>query len=108
MLLALHFADTAANLKRLKLFWTAFVGMFVYELIPAYMFPLLNGVNVFCLASQKASPRVVDIFTNLFGGTDGNEGLGLMSLSFDWQYIGSGYMSLPLIQQGMSSFVNLL
>ena len=92
--------------------------MFVYEIIPAYIFPLLNGINIFCLASQKASPRIVDIFTNLFGGTDGNEGLGFLSISLDWQYIGSAwdsifidffsylnlvvisYLSLPLIQQG--------
>jgi hypothetical protein len=86
--LALHF-DTAANGKRVKLFWTAFAGMFAYEVLPAYMFPLLNGVNIFCLASQHASQKVVDGFTNLFGGADGNEGLGLLSLSFDWQYIGS-------------------
>ncbi|KAF9051472.1 oligopeptide transporter [Panaeolus papilionaceus] len=98
---ALHF-DTAANYKRVKLFWTAFTAMFVYEIIPAYMFPLLNGVNIFCLASQKAPASTVNFFTNLFGGTDGNEGLGLASLSFDWQYIGSGYMSLPLIQQANS------
>jgi hypothetical protein len=32
---------------------------------------------------------VQDIFTNMFGGADSNEGLGLFSLSFDWQYIGS-------------------
>ncbi|KAL0960200.1 hypothetical protein HGRIS_011834 [Hohenbuehelia grisea] len=98
---ALHF-DTAANHKRLKLFWSAFTGMFVYEVIPAYIFPFLNGFNIFCLASQKASSRTVDIFTNLFGGADGNEGLGFLSLGFDWQYIGSTYMSLPLIQQANS------
>ncbi|KAF8182044.1 oligopeptide transporter [Pholiota molesta] len=97
----LHF-DTAGNLKRVKLFWTAFTAMFIYEIIPAYMFPLLNGVNIFCLASQKASPKTVDIFTNLFGGADGNEGLGLLSFSFDWQYIGSTFMSYPLIQQANS------
>jgi hypothetical protein len=33
---------------------------------------------------------VRDIFTNIFGGADSNEGLGLFSLCFDWQYIGSG------------------
>ncbi|PPR06785.1 hypothetical protein CVT24_011285 [Panaeolus cyanescens] len=119
---ALHF-DTAANFKRVKLFWTAFIAMFFYEIIPAYMFPLLNGVNIFCLSSQKASASTVNFFTNLFGGTDGNEGLGLASISFDWQYIGSTYvvpvfsllvaltdiqwvdfryMSLPLIQQANS------
>ena len=85
---ALHF-DSKANYKRLKLFWISFAGMFVYEIFPAYIFPLLNGINIFCLASQKASPRIVDIFTNLFGGTDANEGLGFFSISLDWQYIGS-------------------
>ena len=89
---ALHF-DTAANHKRMRLFWTAFVVMFIYEIIPSYVFPLLNGFSIFCLASQHASPSVQDIFTNIFGGADGNEGLGLFSLSFDWQYIGSGSVS---------------
>ena len=67
--------------------------MFVYEIIPAYIFPLLNGFSIFCLASQHAPPNVQDVFTNIFGGADSNEGLGLFSLSFDWQYIGSALVS---------------
>jgi hypothetical protein len=63
--------------------------MFTYEIIPAYIFPLLNGLNIFCLTSQHASPGVQDVFTNIFGGADSNEGLGFSSLSLDWQYIGS-------------------
>ncbi|KAF9269597.1 oligopeptide transporter [Marasmius fiardii PR-910] len=98
---ALHF-DTTGNRKRKKVFWGGFTGMFIWEIIPAYIFPLLNGFSIFCLASQKASRRVRDIFTNIFGGASGNEGLGLLSISLDWQYIGSSYMSLPLIQQGNS------
>jgi hypothetical protein len=86
---ALHF-DTAGNDRRIRLFWTAFAAMFIYEIIPAYIFPLLNGISIFCLASQHASPGVQNVFTNLFGGADSNEGLGLFSMSFDWQYIGSG------------------
>lgn len=82
--------------------------MFVYEVIPSYIFPLLNGFNIFCLASQHAPQRTRDVFTNLFGGSDGNEGLGFLSLSFDWQYIGSTFMSLPLIQQGVMFFLHLL
>jgi OPT oligopeptide transporter protein len=85
----LHF-NTAANHKRVRLFWTAFAAMFTYEIIPSYIFPFLNGFNIFCLSSQHASPSVQDAFTNIFGGADSNEGLGLFSLSFDWQYIGSG------------------
>ncbi|PPQ87336.1 hypothetical protein CVT25_002085 [Psilocybe cyanescens] len=98
---ALHF-DTSANIKRIKLFWTGFTVMFFYEIIPAYIFPLLNGINIVCLATQKAPSKSVDFITNLFGGTDGNEGMGLLSFSFDWQYITSIYMSLPLIQQANS------
>ncbi|KAI9447706.1 oligopeptide transporter [Lactarius indigo] len=98
---ALHF-DNDSNRKRLRLFWITFAAVFVYEIIPSYIFPLLNGFSIFCLASQHASPRVQDVFTNIFGGADGNEGLGLFSMSFDWQYIGSAYLSLPLIQQANS------
>ncbi|KAF9242072.1 OPT oligopeptide transporter protein-domain-containing protein [Melanogaster broomeanus] len=100
-ILTLHF-DTAANRKRMKLFWTAFAMMFVWEIVPSYIFPLLSGFSIFCLASRHASPAVQDIFTNIFGGAQANEGLGFLSLSFDWQYITSVYMSLPLIQQANS------
>ncbi|EPQ56339.1 oligopeptide transporter [Gloeophyllum trabeum ATCC 11539] len=104
---ALHF-DTAFNHSRLKLFWTAFGVMFVYELIPAYIFPVLNGVSVFCLSAHWAqqtgriNQKTVDAFTNVFGGANANEGLGLLSLSFDWQYIGANFMSWPLTQQANS------
>ncbi|TFY79230.1 hypothetical protein EWM64_g4787 [Hericium alpestre] len=98
---ALHF-DTAGNAKRVKIFWIAFTAMFIYEIIPSYIFPFLNGFSIFCLASQHASPATRDVFTNIFGGSDGNEGLGLLSLSFDWQYITSAFMSYPLIQQANS------
>ena len=74
--------------------------MFVYEVIPSYIFPLLNGINIICLATQKAPSGAVDVITNLFGGTNGNEGLGFAAISLDWQYIGSTFMSYPLIQQG--------
>jgi len=96
----LHF-ETAANHRRVKLFrvWTAFTRMFVYEVIPSYIFPFLNGFSIFCLASQHASKKTVDVFTKLFGEADGNEGMGFLSLSFDWQYTGSQFISFPLIQQ---------
>jgi hypothetical protein len=46
------------------------------------MFPLLTGFSVFCLANPR-SPN----FTRVFGGSNGNEGLGFLSICFDWQYI---------------------
>ncbi|KAI0737996.1 oligopeptide transporter [Daedaleopsis nitida] len=99
--LALHL-DSKANAKRLQFFWTAFAGMFCFEIIPSYIFPLLNGFNIICLATQNAPSDARDVITNLFGGANGNEGLGFGGISLDWQYIGSQFMSYPLIQQANS------
>ncbi|KAL1661418.1 peptide transporter MTD1 [Schizophyllum commune] len=98
---ALHF-NRHESTKRVRVFWWGFTIMFIYELFPAYIFPLLNSVSIFCLASQKAKPSTRDVFTNIFGGGNANEGLGLLNFSFDWQYIGSNYMSYPLLQQANS------
>lgn len=43
---------------------------------------MLIGFSIFCLADQHNL-----VFTNLFGGTNGNEGLGFLSICLDWQYI---------------------
>ncbi|RAL12974.1 OPT family oligopeptide transporter [Aspergillus homomorphus CBS 101889] len=84
------------NSKPLRWFWYAFSGMALYEIIPAYIFPWLNSVSIPCLAAQKATGNTAAILTNIFGGATNNEGLGLFSLSFDWQYITSFQTSLPL------------
>jgi hypothetical protein len=70
-----------------------FCILLVWEIIPEWIFPLLQGLSVFCLAKQNSL-----LFTNLFGGSQGNEGLGFLSISFDWQYIASlgSPMWLPL------------
>ena len=49
------------------------------------MFPLLTGLSIFCLANPNSQD-----FTRIFGGSNGNEGLGLLSICFDWQYISGG------------------
>ncbi|KAE8150276.1 OPT oligopeptide transporter [Aspergillus avenaceus] len=91
----LHWQDLK-NSKPLRYFWYAFTGMSIYEIIPAYIFPWLNSVSIPCLAAQKATGSKGAILTNVFGGGTNNEGLGLFSLSFDWQYITSFQTSLPL------------
>ncbi|KAL4072359.1 OPT oligopeptide transporter protein-domain-containing protein [Scleroderma yunnanense] len=89
ILQSLHF-HSADNYICVQLFWSAFVGMLLWEAIPAYIFPLLNGINIFCLASQHAPQDMQDIITNLFGGARSDEGLGLLSISLDWQHIALG------------------
>lgn len=54
--------------------------IFIWELFPEWIFPLLTGLSIFCLANPT-SPA----FSRVFGGTNGNEGLGLLSICFDWQ-----------------------
>ncbi|PYH47645.1 OPT family oligopeptide transporter [Aspergillus saccharolyticus JOP 1030-1] len=65
-------------------FYIFFGVLFVWTIIPEYIFPVLEGVSIFCLANQHSL-----VFTNLFGGASGNEGLGFLSLCFDWDYIAS-------------------
>lgn len=82
----LHWQDLK-NSKPLRFFWYAFAGMFAYEWFPAYIFPFLNSVSIPCLAAMHATGNKAAVLTNLFGGATNNEGLGLFSVSFDWQYV---------------------
>ncbi|KAK3316743.1 OPT superfamily oligopeptide transporter [Apodospora peruviana] len=77
--------------KRLRVFWYVCLAVM-------YMFPMTIGISVFCLANQHSA-----LFTYLFGGTNGNEGMGFLSWSMDWQYIGTGEFVLP-----MNTLVNQL
>ncbi|TFK54408.1 OPT superfamily oligopeptide transporter [Heliocybe sulcata] len=91
----------AANRKKLRLFAIAFFAIFFWELVPEWIFPLLTGFSIFCLADQNNTD-----FTRIFGGSNGNEGLGFLSLCLDWQYISGGVnpFAIPLKAQ----FSNLL
>ncbi|KAI5251481.1 OPT superfamily oligopeptide transporter [Aureobasidium subglaciale] len=83
LLESLH-KDKIGARQKMKFFYIMFIAIFVWELFSEYLFPVLEGVSIFCLANQKNI-----VFTNLFGGASGNEGLGFLSLCFDWQYIAS-------------------
>ena len=77
---------------KFSFFWIIFGLTAVWELFPQYIMPVLTGVSIFCLAKTDSL-----VFTNIFGGTSGNEGLGLLSLCFDWQYITTSSLFLPLV-----------
>ncbi|SPC67672.1 related to peptide transporter Mtd1 [Ustilago sp. UG-2017b] len=95
---ALH-CDKSCSHKRLKLFWWSFSLMGIYEILPAYIFPTLNSVSIPCLAAMHTRGKLARTLTNIFGGAQSNQGLGLFSLLFDWQYITSLQLSLPLYEQ---------
>ncbi|THH31057.1 hypothetical protein EUX98_g3142 [Antrodiella citrinella] len=87
---ALHY-DNQMTSKRVRLFWIVFSCLFVWEIIPQWIFPLLTGVSIFCLANNT-SP----VFRNVFGGASNNEGMGLLSWCFDWNLIGSAWLYNPM------------
>lgn len=76
------FRDRTATQRKIQVFWSVFSIIFVWELFPEWIFPLLTGFSIFCLAAPN-SPAV----SRLFGGSNGNEGLGFLSICFDWLYI---------------------
>lgn len=84
--------DKAEMRKKFNFFWIIFGVVAVWELFPQYVMPVLTGISFFCLANRNSL-----VFTNIFGGANGNEGLGLLALSFDWQYITTSSLFLPLI-----------
>ncbi|KAG1858095.1 OPT oligopeptide transporter protein-domain-containing protein [Suillus subluteus] len=90
--------------KKLRVFYIVFTAIFFWELLPEWIFPLLTGLSIMCLAAPNNAA-----VSRVFGGTDGNEGLGLLSFCFDWQYISPGVnpMTIPLKAQ-LSSFLGYL
>jgi hypothetical protein len=59
---------------------TDLLSIFIWELFPEWMFPLLTGFSIICLAAPNNAA-----VSRVFGGSNGNEGLGLLSICFDWQ-----------------------
>ncbi|KAH9476518.1 Oligopeptide transporter 2 [Psilocybe cubensis] len=88
--------------KRVKFFWSVFIGIFVWEWFPEYIAPTLTGISIFCLAN-KNSPW----FTRIFGGSNGNEGLGMFALCLDWNYVGSGGGSMGALFTPLSTQLSL-
>ncbi|KAG2157244.1 OPT oligopeptide transporter protein-domain-containing protein [Suillus clintonianus] len=90
--------------RKLKVFYVVFTAIFLWEMFPEWIFPLLTGLSIFCLAAPNNAA-----VSRVFGGSNGNEGLGLLSVCFDWQYISGGVnpMTIPLKAQ-LSTFIGYI
>ncbi|KAI9844590.1 MAG: hypothetical protein M1838_002114 [Thelocarpon superellum] len=89
---------------RLRLFYAIFAVVFVWEAFPQYLMPIMTGLSVFCLTHRDDQT-----ITNIFGGSNGNEGLGLLSLCLDWQYIARSmsplWVPLPTLVNSCMGYV---
>jgi hypothetical protein len=55
---------------RTRFFFIVFGAVFVYEFIPQYMFPMLGGISIICLARNDSA-----WVQRIFGGLGVNEGM---------------------------------
>ncbi|KIJ51977.1 hypothetical protein M422DRAFT_776315 [Sphaerobolus stellatus SS14] len=85
--------------KRLRFFWTVCGAVFVYEWLPEYIAPLLGSFNIVCLAVRDSN-----WVSYIFGGAEGNEGMGLLGFGLDWANITSAPFYQPLATQ-ISTYV---
>ncbi|WAQ88752.1 hypothetical protein PtA15_10A171 [Puccinia triticina] len=80
---------------QVKFFMKAFLAIGIYEIIPTYIAPAFQAINVFCLTLPKNQ-----LITNIFGGARPFEGMGLFSISLDWSLAGGrGPLFMPLSTQ---------
>ncbi|KAI9608858.1 hypothetical protein H4Q26_005047 [Puccinia striiformis f. sp. tritici PST-130] len=83
--------------KQISIFNKVFAGIGLYEIIPTYLMPALQGVSFPCLALPAST-----LITSLFGGVAPFEGLGFFELSFDWNIVGAGSpLAMPLFAQAL-------
>ena len=87
------------KMSRFVFFWIAFALMFVYSWLPEFFFKGLQYVSILCLIGSNSSSssgrrKAGELgIKNMFASS--SAGVGLFSLTFDWQYILSKYLTSP-------------
>ncbi|KAI8809016.1 OPT oligopeptide transporter protein-domain-containing protein, partial [Cladochytrium replicatum] len=84
------------KISRFNFFWIALGAIFVYELIPNIFATALQAVALLCLFSKSGTARFLGSVSPPVSGP------GLLGLTFDLQYIGSGVFLVPWIYQAQS------
>ncbi|KAJ7678482.1 OPT oligopeptide transporter [Mycena rosella] len=102
LLQSLHWRG-ALNEKKRRFFWLVFLGIFLWEWIPQYPFPLLTAFSIICLADNGRHSFV----RNLFGGGSSNEGIGMLSVSTSWTLITQGTPLVWPLQTQINSFIGM-
>jgi OPT family oligopeptide transporter len=67
-------------MSRYSFFKVAFIIVFLYSWIPAYLLPSLSAVSVICLLTRNKTARFL-------GSAHPDGGVGILSFSFDWYTI---------------------
>jgi OPT oligopeptide transporter protein len=70
------------------------LGVSVFWYVSLTISARANADSIFSLANQNSL-----LFTNIFGGSNANEGLGVLSLCFNMQYISTTGLWYPFPTQ---------
>ncbi|KAI8324298.1 OPT superfamily oligopeptide transporter [Martensiomyces pterosporus] len=84
------FHDTqklGGRFSRTAIFWMAFGASFVWYFLPGFLFPVLSMIPILCIAAPN------NVVAQQLG--DGNNGLGILSLTLDWSTI-AAYLGSPV------------
>ncbi|KAI8829648.1 peptide transporter MTD1 [Chytriomyces cf. hyalinus JEL632] len=79
-----------------KYFFTIVAVIFVYEWLPNWIAPSLIGFSIICITTGSQKNPVL---TNIFGGINNNEGMGMFAFCFDWNNISSNTLTWPWVTQ---------
>ncbi|CAG8611570.1 2560_t:CDS:2 [Paraglomus brasilianum] len=67
------------RLSRMQLFWAVFAAVFVWELFPSFIAPILVSVTILCYFNNT-DPKFVTLGS-------GFQGLGILDVTFDWNWL---------------------
>ena len=98
--IALHSRESPIGkwkMGRYKFFWISFTIFFIYTFIPQYFLQSLQAIAVLCLFSRN---RVA----NFLGSVERNQGVGLLAITFDWNYIHASSLTIPFIYMVNKTF----
>lgn len=99
-----HLSRIPKNLRSMsdileQVFWLIFLGIFVWQFLPEYMFPFVASLAPLCwFASQNHT-------VNFLGA--GRGGIGLLNITLDWSNITSTVITYPYSVQ-VTVFVGFL
>ncbi|OZJ02510.1 hypothetical protein BZG36_04256 [Bifiguratus adelaidae] len=85
---------------RMKVFWLVFGCIFIWELLPGHIMPILGSLAWLCWINPTSK--------NFWAYFSGRYGCGILNLSLDWNSIGGGTLYVPWWAQANQYFGAIL
>ncbi|KAI8865697.1 oligopeptide transporter [Ramicandelaber brevisporus] len=84
-----HESSNWTGWSRTRMFWTCFIGSFLWYWLPGYLFTMLSFFSVLCFFNRDS------VLLAQLG--DGQKGMAVLALTFDWSNISSTFLFSPIV-----------